>query len=70
MENRVVHIEYIITRSDNKQTISCWRRESDLFIGDFKSVENMKAYCNRLYNLNKVVYHRLYEKEVQDGEEV
>lgn len=67
---RVITFEYCITYHNNKPSVSCFRQDTGALIGDFINVATMKAYAKRLYALSKIKFIRLYEKEVQDGEEV
>ena len=60
---RIICIEYVVLNADNKHIVSCWRSDNGFLIGDFKNVNDMKAYSKRLYNQNKVVFKRTYEKE-------
>lgn len=67
---RVITFEYCITYHNNRPSVSCFRQDTGVSLGDFINVATMKAYVKRLYAYSKIKFVRLYEKEGQDGEEV
>lgn len=59
---REVVIEYGFIYRNKVKCVFAYRKESGFNIGEFKSVDDMKEYCLKLYKLNRVKFERVYEK--------
>ena len=59
---RVITFEYCITYRNKVACVSCFRKDTGYFMGDFINVKTMKEYIKRMYNLNRIEFERIYEK--------